>query len=401
MACSANFRCSEMTVRIDQETGTGPPLEVPDWAGWLESRRHDLTRFVPVPEDTLEERIDRGLNLLAFLDESGVTGWGWPEALGGRGGTAIHRANFYDALTRFGLGLPESVAALEVVGSALVEFAPELAAKHLPDILAGRTVWCQGFSEPDAGSDLASLRTTALKSDDGWVINGQKVWTSLAHRADWCAVLARTGDKDSRHRGLTLFWVDLRSEGVSIRPLRTLTGEEEFSEVYLDDVAVATDHVIGEVDQGWSVAMHLLQFERGMWAWQRQALMHVELEQALGAAVELTATQTQEVGYAYAGLAALRVKCRRTVERLAAGEVLGPEVSVDKVLLSQTEHAVNDVIRSLDRLRFSLGDDAASRGVRGEWFYSRAASVYGGAVEVQKNIIAQRLLNLPREVRNG
>ncbi|MEV0685276.1 acyl-CoA dehydrogenase family protein [Nocardia sp. NPDC050378] len=390
-----------MTARVVEDTDTEPAAAEPNWTAWLEARHTELSGFVPAPDDTLDERIDRGSSLLAFLDRAGVTGWGWPTALGGRGGTAVQRANFYDALTRCGLGLPESVAALEVVGSALVEFAPRLAAQHLPDILAGRSLWCQGFSEPDAGSDLASLRTTARPVDGGWVINGQKVWTSLAHRADWCAVLARTGDKDSRHRGLTMFWVDLRAAGVSVRPLRTLTGEEEFSEVYLDDVTVAEDRVIGEVGGGWAVAMHLLQFERGMWAWQRQALMHAELERALAAVGELSATQAQEVGRAYAGLAALRVKCRRTVERLAAGEVLGPEVSVDKVLLSQTEHAVNDVIRSLDRLSFSLTDDAAARGVRAEWFYSRAASVYGGAVEVQKNIIAQRLLHLPRGVRNG
>jgi len=390
-----------MTTQVDKNPATGPPLNETEWLEWLESRRTELARFVPTSEDTLEERIDRGLSLLKYFDELGVSGGGWPSAVGGRGGTALDRADFYDALTRCGLGLPESVAALEVVGSALVEFAPQLAARHLPDILAGRAVWCQGFSEPDAGSDLASLRTTARSSSGGWVINGQKVWTSLAHRADWCAVLARTGDKDSRHRGLTLFWMDLRSEGVSVRPLRTLTGEDEFSEVYLDNVTVPEDHVIGKVGQGWTVAMYLLQFERGMWAWQRQALMHAALDTSLAAVESLSPTQTQQLGRVYADLAALRVKCRRTIERLAGGEVLGPEVSVDKVLLSRTEHAVNDLIRAVDPMRFALHDDPTSRGVRGEWFYSRAASVYGGAVEVQKNIIAQRLLNMPREARNG
>jgi alkylation response protein AidB-like acyl-CoA dehydrogenase len=376
-------------------------LSGPDWADWLGSRREELARFTPTANDTLNERIDRGAALLSYLDGAGVSGWGWPVDVGGRGGTAIHRANFYDALTRCGLGLPESVAALEVIGSALVEFAPALAKRHLPEILAGRAIWCQGFSEPEAGSDLASLRATARASSDGWVLNGQKVWTSLAHRAAWCAVLARSGDKDSRHRGLTLFWVDLRSSGVTVRPLKTITGEEEFSEVYLDDVVVPHERVIGEVGQGWAVAMHLLQYERGMWAWQRQALMHSALEEALAEAGDLDAPSLQEIGYAYASLAALRIKCRRTVERLAQGDVLGPEVSVDKVLLSQTEHLVNDAIRSVNRLNFAVGDGARSRRDRGEWFYSRAASVYGGAVEVQKNIIAQRLLRLPREVSNG
>lgn len=366
---------------------------------WLDAHRAEMTEFLGDQGDSLDERIDKSSALLGYLDAAGVTGWGWPVACGGRGGTAIHRAVFYDVLTRAGFAMPESAAATEVLGSALIRYSPVLAARYLPAILAGRELWCQGFSEPEAGSDLASLRTIARPAEGGWVITGQKVWTSLGHRADWCGVLARTGDADSRHRGLTLFWVDMRAPGVTVRPLRALTGEDDFSELFLDEVFVPADHLVSAPDQGWEAAMYLLQFERGMWAWQRQAIMHSMLEEAIHRSGDLAA-HAASIGRAYLSLASLRIKCMATVTRLAEGENLGPEVSADKVVLSQTEHIVNDVIRELTP-GFSTSDDPHVRGDRREWFYSRASSVYGGAVEIQKNIIARRVLGLPQEARHG
>jgi acyl-CoA dehydrogenase len=364
---------------------------------WTSLRADALAGFAPDPTDDLDERVGRGGRLLAFLYDAGVNRQGWPEECGGSGGSAVDRAVLYDELTRAGLTLPEAVAALEVVGCALVRFAPELAARHLPTILSGEELWCQGFSEPEAGSDLASVRTTATPSGDSWLIKGQKVWTSLGNLARWCLVLARTGSRESRHRGLTMFWVDLSSPGVTVRPLKSLTGEEEFSEIFLDGVEVARDHVVGEVDGGWAVAMYLLQFERGMWAWQRQSILHQMIERnVLGH--ELREDQLAELGRAYALLASLRSQCVDTIERLAREEPLGPEVSVDKILLSRTEQAVHDLCRNVNSAAFGRGDDARDETMRGEWFYSRAASIYGGAVEVQKNILATRILRLPQEV---
>jgi alkylation response protein AidB-like acyl-CoA dehydrogenase len=236
----------------------------------------------------------------------------------------------------------------------------------------------------------------ATRRGEAWVLQGQKVWTSLGHLADWCAVLARTGSRESRHRGLTLFWVDLSSPGVAVRPLEALTGDAEFSEVFLDGVEVPSDHVIGDIDGGWSVAMYLLQFERGMWAWQRQAILHQMLQTRV-VGRELSAAQLADLGNAYALLSSLRLQCAATIDRLAREEPLGPEVSVDKILLSRTEQAVHDLCRSVDQSGFLLGDGADDHHLRGDWFYSRAASVYGGAVEVQKNILATRILGLPRE----
>ncbi len=372
----------------------------PDFLAWLTEHAAELADINPRPDDELETRVDKSFALLGRLNAEGLAGWGWAEEFGGFGGDATDRAALYDALTEAGFGMPEQVGALEVLGSALTAFAPELARRMLPAVLEGRELWCQGFSEPEAGSDLASLRTTAKQTADGWIIDGQKVWTSLGHRSRWCGVLARTGDPGGRHRTLTLFWVDLESPGVTVRPLQTTTGEAEFSEVFFDGVVVPADHVIGEVDGGWKVAMHLLQYERGMWAWQRQAIMHAALDDLVATAGgHPTAGDT--IGAAYVALAALRVRSRQTVARLAAGERLGPEVSIDKTLLSTAEHAVNDAIRALRVNDFLFGDDADSKRIRGEWYYSRAASVYGGAVEVQKNIIAEHVLGLPREDRRG
>ena len=366
-----------------------------DWDAWFQTHSAALEGCRVVAGDDLDARVGKTASFLEYLDAHGVSGSGWPTSVGGRGGTAVQRAVFYDAVTRHGFAIPESAAVTEVMGSALVEFAPQLAAAYFPDLLAGRTVWCQGFSEPEAGSDLASLRSTATKVEGGWRLRGQKVWTSLGHRADCCGVLARTGAPDSRHRGLTLFWMNMRAEGVQVRPLRTLTGEDDFSELFLDDVYVPDDHVVGQVDEGWRVAMHLLQFERGMWAWQRQAIMHRMLEEAAERTTD--PRRFAEVATpAYLALAAVRLRSRITVRRLADGAQLGPEVSADKVLLGNAEHAVNDAIRALTPF-FETSDDPEVVDIRREWFYSRAATVYGGAIDIQRNILAQRVLGLPRK----
>ena len=366
---------------------------------WLQSHRDEMAPFRADPGDDLDARITKTADMLVYLVDHGLYGWGWPEACGGLGGTAVDRAVFYDAITRAGYPMPESVAALEVLGPALAKFAPALAAEQLPAMLSGRTLWCQGFSEPAAGSDLASLRTQARRIGGGWLISGQKVWTSLAHRADWCGVLARTGTQESRHHGLTLFWMDMHAKGVLTRPLRALTGEEDFSELFLDDVFVPDDYVVGGINEGWQVAMYLLQFERGMWAWERQSVMHAMLQDAVAGLGDPRA-HSADLASAYLALAAVRMRSRITVGRLSRGETLGPEVSVDKILLGRAEHIVNDAIRSLTP-RFESSDAPEMRGLRREWFYSRAATVYGGAADIQRNIIAQRVLGLPQEARRG
>jgi alkylation response protein AidB-like acyl-CoA dehydrogenase len=252
---------------------------------------------------------------------------------------------------------------------------------------------CQGFSEPDAGSDLASLRTRAQLDGDDWHVSGQKVWISLGHIADWCLLLVRTDTIESRHRGLTMLWLDMRLPGVTVHPIDFADGRDELAEIFLDDVVVPAHCVVGDVGGGWDVAMFLLQFERGNYAWQRYAWMRAQLAHALRAS--RVSTRTDAVGGAFLDLVALAARARRTLLLLADGERLGPRTSIDKLLMSTAEQTIFDAARTITWPATELAERSEDS-FEAEWFYSRAASVYGGAAEVQHDIIAEQVLGLPR-----
>jgi len=352
---------------------------------------------------SLEERISRGARLIAALYEAGWNRYGWPSAVGGIGGDIRHRAVLYDELCRADVEIPEQNVILEVVAPALVAFAPDVAARRLPGVLRGEEILCQGFSEPESGSDLAGLRCRATfdAATGDFVVNGQKIWTSFGHVADHIVLLCRTGTTESRSRGLTMLLVDLRAPGVDVRPIRFANGENELSEVFFHDVRVSQDHLIGDVDDGWSVATYLLQFERGMYAWMRQAVLSSRLRM-LAAQLDSRGDggdgHRERLGAAVLAIAALRARSSHTVQTLALGDTVGPAASMDKLLLATAEHAVYDASRDLLCPDFALDD--TQPGIlqwRAEWFYSRAASIYGGAAEIQRTIIADRVLNLPRE----
>ncbi|WP_238006473.1 acyl-CoA dehydrogenase family protein [Dactylosporangium sp. AC04546] len=366
---------------------------------WMRQHEADIAPFRERKHD-VDAALEQDARIRALLWTDGWTRWGWPEDCGGLGGDERHRAVVVDVLAEHGLPIPESFGALEVLAQTIITFAPAIAREHLPRVLRGEALWCQGFSEPGAGSDLASVRTRATITDDGFVVSGQKIWTSYGHRADYGAVLVRTGTPESRHRGLSLLWVDMRTPGVTTRPIVASNGSDEFSELYFDNVVVPRDQLIGALDHGWDCAMYLLQYERGMWAWQRQAHMHRELA-ALTARGWGSVDDAAVVGRVYVMLVALRELSRRTVSRLARKEVLGPEVSIDKAHLGDTELAVADAARRLIGSPFELSDDAFAEGWRSEWLYAQEATVYGGAAEVQRNIIAERLLHMPKEPKGG
>jgi alkylation response protein AidB-like acyl-CoA dehydrogenase len=351
---------------------------------------------------SLEERINRGARLLAALYEAGWNRYGWPTAVGGLGGDIRHRAALYDELCRADVEIPEQNVILEVVGPALVAFAPGVAARRLPAVLRGEDILCQGFSEPESGSDLAGLRCRAVFDANAgeFVVNGQKIWTSFGHVANHIVLLCRTGTTESRSRGLTMLVVELRAPGVDVRPIRFANGENELSEVFFHDVRVSQDDLVGDVDEGWSVATYLLQFERGMYAWMRQATLSSRLRML---AAHLRSHpdgghHRQRLGSALLAVAALRARSLRTVETLACGDLVGPAASMDKLLLATAEHAVYDAGREVLSPEFAL-DDTQPMVLqwRTEWFYSRAASIYGGAAEIQRTIVADRVLDLPRE----
>jgi alkylation response protein AidB-like acyl-CoA dehydrogenase len=339
---------------------------------WFAEHRAEFPTTRPA---SFEEHIARGLELSNALWHAGWKRVGWPESVGGTLDSARHRATYYDELCRAGLDLPNSDSSIEVMGPAMIEYAPALAERMLPRFLAGEELWAQGFSEPDAGSDLAALRTRAVADGDVFVVDGQKVWTSHGHLAQRIWTLVRTGTPESRHRGLAALLVDTD----------------------LDGVRVPADRLIGAPDQGWAVAMFMLQYERSMYAGQRASWAELRLRQ-LAAELEAAGAGAASAGAVHAAwlqLQAVRARAIESVRRLDAGEGIGPEATAGKVLLSWAEQAVFDITRQAAGAAFAFDDWAEPW--RSEWWYSRASSIMGGAGEIQRSIIADRVLQLPRE----
>jgi alkylation response protein AidB-like acyl-CoA dehydrogenase len=343
---------------------------------------------------TLDEQMAQLRKVMRLTYDAGFMRMGWPERVGGLGGSNLLRAYLGEALTARDLVEPGIYSMPEVLAPTMIDYAPPaLAAAMVPRLLRGDEIWCQGFSEPGTGSNLASLACRATRTDAGWSINGQKVWTSLAQFAQRCVLLTRTGTTESAHKGITALFIDMDSAGITVRPIETMHGAQEFCEVFFDDVLVPLDRVLGDVDHGWSIAMDLLPYERSTALWHRAAYLQRRLEQlvAMAPADELEPTA---VGQAVELLWALRARSRATQRRLAVGETLGAETSVDKVLVATAEQAVFDLVAEGLGEDIALGDDPVSQRWRAEFLYSRAATIYGGSAEIQRNIIARRLLDL-------
>ncbi len=382
---------------------------------WLDAHRDDLApRFEP--PGTLDDEIAQMQRVKSALYDAGWMRQGWPERVGGLGGSPLLRTEVGAALAARGLADPGLFSLIEVLAPTIIDFAPpRLAAEMVPRLLSGAEMWCQGFSEPGTGSDLAALQCRAVPDVEGgaahaaeWIVNGQKVWTSLAQYSDRCVLLARTGTKESRHRGITAFFVDMDTPGITVAPIEMLNGEREFAEVFFDDVVVPADRMIGELHGGWKVAMSILPYERSSCFWQRIAYLYERLQRLL-ASVDPNGRNDPDgrngpddrnadiVGEVFVQLHALRSRSRATQHRLDDGAVLGAETSIDKVLVATAEQALYDAARRLLPETIALDDGAEADLWRREYLYSRAATIYGGTAEVQRNIIARRLLDLGDE----
>ncbi len=360
---------------------------------WLEENAAVLASR-PGAEETLDGQMAQLSRVKRLAFDAGWMRWGWPERVGGFGGSTLHRAYLGEALTARDLVEPGIYSMTEVLAPTMIDYAaPALAAAMVPRLLRGEETWCQGFSEPGTGSNLASLTTRATRSAGGWRVTGQKVWTSLAQYADRCVLLTRTGTPESAHKGITALFVDMDSPGVTVRPIETMHGAPEFSEVFFDDVVVPFDRMLGHEGQGWSVAMDLLPFERSTALWHRVAFLQRRLRDVVEA-VPADKLDPVVVGEVTQLVYALRARSRLTQHRLDSGERLGAETSVDKVLVATAEQAVFDL--ALDALgpELAVGDDPDSVRWRRQFLYSRAATIYGGTAEIQRNIIARRLLDL-------
>jgi len=365
---------------------------------WLDAHSDELAPTF-APPGTLDDHIAQMQRVKALLYDAGWMRWGWPARVGGLGGSPMLRTELGAALAGRDLADPGLFSLIEVLAPTLIDFAaPELAADVVPRLLSGAELWCQGFSEPSTGSDLASLRCRATPDGDPstattWVLNGQKVWTSLAQYSDRCVLLTRTGTPESRHRGITAFFVDMDTPGITVAPLEMINGEREFAEVFFEDVVVSSDRILGEVDGGWAVAMSILPYERSSCFWQRIAFMYNRLQRIVDAAPSGDRA-AEAVGSAFVQLYALRARSRATQHRLSAGETLGAETSIDKILVATAEQTIFDTARRLLPGAVETDDSTAGECWRNEFLYSRAATIYGGTAEVQRNIVARRLLDL-------
>jgi alkylation response protein AidB-like acyl-CoA dehydrogenase len=368
----------EFRASLDRWLDENADLLAPAYTGW----------------PTLDESVVQVTKVKQLAYDAGFMRWGWPERVGGLGGSTLLRGYLGEALTERALVDPNTYSLTEVLAPTMIDYAqPDLAATMVPRLLRGDETWCQGFSEPGTGSNLAALACRATRAADGWRVTGQKVWTSLAQYAQRCVLLTRTGTPESAHKGITALFVDMDSPGITVRPILTMHGEEEFCEVFFDDVAVPFDRTLGSEGQGWAVAMDLLPFERSTALWHRGAHLHRRLEE-LVATAPADALDPGKLGEVIQLLYAFRARSRATQHRMAAGGRLGAETSIDKVLVASAEQAVFDLVADGLATEMLIGDDATGERWRSQYLYSRAATIYGGSAEIQRNIIARRLLDL-------
>jgi alkylation response protein AidB-like acyl-CoA dehydrogenase len=361
---------------------------------WLANNGAELGRRWDAAR-TLDEQMTYLRGLFGMLWESGLSRWGWPETAGGRGGSPLLRAVVAERLALAGLA-PTFSTMPEVLAAPFAAAArAELVRSHLSRYLSGEDWWCQGFSEPGAGSDLAALSTTAVRDGEDFVVNGQKIWTTLAQHAQRGLFLVRTGPREQAHRTLSLLFLDMDSPGVLVRPITASTQEPEFCEVFLCDVRVPTSRLVGPENGAWPIVMNVLACERATVFWGRVAWMHRWLERVIKRAPH-GETTAKAVGEAFALIAALRARSLATQHAVAEGRFNAIESSIDKVLMATAEQTLFDVAAAMDGPAIALGDSDDDLALRKEYVMSRVASVYGGTAEIQRNIIAERLLGMPR-----
>jgi alkylation response protein AidB-like acyl-CoA dehydrogenase len=354
-----------------------------------------------------EDAWDTRVEWEKLLGKDRWLGMSWPEEYGGRGASFAQQVIFNEEYAK-----ANAPSRISFFGEGL--FAPTLLAfgtedqkrRFLPKIQTVEEHWCQGYSEPNAGSDLANVQTKAVLDGEQWVVNGQKVWTTLAHRAQWCFCVTRTDPDSEGHRGLSYLLIPMDQPGIEVRPLRQMTGTEEFNEVFFSDARTDAGNVLGEVNDGWKVAMATLGFERGTAFLSQQLAFQRELQELIDLAHKRGATEDpvirQELSDSYIGVQIMKYNGMRMLTSLVKKGVLGPESSIGKLYWSNWHRTLGERsmhVLSADAL---LVEDAP----QGEYkldelhrafMFSRAETIYAGSSEIQRNIIGERVLGLPRE----
>jgi alkylation response protein AidB-like acyl-CoA dehydrogenase len=358
----------------------------------------------------LDERIEALRTWQARCYEAGYVGRAWPREFGGGGAPAAEQIVIDQELAAAGAPEFVNVVGLDVLGPSLLTFGDdEQRRRHIPPILSAQEIWCQGFSEPEAGSDLASLRTRAVEHDDHFVVSGQKTWVSWGQFAAWCGVLVRTEPDAPRHRGISMLMVDMRSPGIELRPMTQITGHAEFCELFLDDVVVPKANLLGQRGDGWKIALHTLGHERGTAALPRQVKLRTWLDRAVAVAgdrrldgealIDDPGTQVA-LARALIGIEVLRHHAYRTVGEFLNGGAVGPDSSSVKLLMAEAEQRLAASVLEVLGPTLQHGDQgqqAEDAFWNETYLYSRAATIYGGTQQIQRDIIAGRVLGLPQE----
>jgi alkylation response protein AidB-like acyl-CoA dehydrogenase len=347
-----------------------------------------------------DDRLERLRDWNRTLADARLAAIAWPEEWGGRGAGVMEQVVYAEEMNRAQAPGTLNPIGLSNIAPAIIEYGTdEQKTTLLPRMLRGDDIWCQGFSEPNAGSDLASLRTSAVLDGEHWVVNGQKTWNTFGDIADWCELLVRTDPDVAKHKGITCLLVDMTLPGIEVRPMETITGDKDFNEIFFTDVRVPVDCTLGPVNEGWRVAMTTLAYERGTVAKLHlgtrskiRRLIDVAKRTPLGdgrtAADDVVIRQ--HVARVYMEGELLKLISERAISAELHGRAMGPEGSIAKLLWSETEQHITEVAGEV------LGPD----GLDGSWardrVYSRALTIAGGTTQVNKNIVAQRILGLPR-----
>jgi alkylation response protein AidB-like acyl-CoA dehydrogenase len=340
-----------------------------------------------------------------LLGEAGWTCLGWPKEHGGRAATLEEQVIFNEEYVRAGAPVRVGHFGEGLLGPTLIELGTrEQQQRFLPPIRRGEELWCQGYSEPDAGSDLANVKTRAERDGDEWVVTGQKVWTSNAHTSDWCFVVARTDPASMRHAGLSYLLVPMDQPGIEVRPIVQMTGTSEFNEVFFDGARTAGSNVVGEVGDGWRVAMATLAFERGVATLGQQVGFAREFDAIVSLARQHgragDPVMRQRLAYAFTGLRLLRFNALRTLHSIADGTP-GPEASISKLQWATWHRDLGELAMDVQGMDATIadGDGYDLSTLQRLFLFTRADTIYGGSNEIQRNVIGERALGLPREPR--
>jgi alkylation response protein AidB-like acyl-CoA dehydrogenase len=342
------------------------------------------------------------------LYEAGWAGLSWPKEYGGRGASLVEQAIFNEEIVRAQAPQMANVLGLAMGGPTVIAHGTdEQKERYLQPILSAEEIWCQGFSEPESGSDLASVKTTAVRDTrsgtggDDWLVTGQKVWTTLAHHSKWCMLVARTDLDAPKHKGLTYFLMDMEQDAVQVRPLRQITGESEFNELFLEEARIPDENIVGGEGNGWNVAITTLMHERATLAFGLQVAVQIAMRELMekarsspfngGMASEDTIIR-QRLAQLYIEAEVLRLNAYRGLTAQMKYGVPGPEGSLGKWHWSEVNQSLTELAMDIAGPRAQLDD--------GEWTYrflrARANSIEGGTTEILKNIVAERVLGLPR-----